>query len=181
MAIYVSTDLDYLIPQLRLHLGDIDPEAYRYVDIWLRSSLVYGVRALERWWNFRYLMTHVETTISGDLVSGEYTVARNPHHFYEVPPPPVIQHIDERPIILMASILVKGGSLESSAWGTGSWKDAEISYSNIAGGKIRDESLARDLRELELYLKPPNKRLAQPRKGSLPGFKRNRYENGDVR
>ena len=44
MTIDVSTDLDYLIPSLRLHLGDTDSSSYRYIDGWLKVALVDGLK-----------------------------------------------------------------------------------------------------------------------------------------
>jgi hypothetical protein len=167
MPINVATNIDYLIDEIRLHLGDIDPAAYRYADNWLRTALTMGVKALQRWWNFKYLVE----------ASPTYNIYRNPTIVYLFPEPPVIQDGDERPIILMAGIMVKGGSLEASAWNVGSWRDAEIAYSNIEGGRMRDASIKRDLDELYNLLKPPMKRLMWTGKNSMVGYKKNQYEN----
>jgi hypothetical protein len=167
MPIMVITNLDYLIDELRLHLGDTDPAAYRYTDPWLRTALVMGVKGLQRWWNYKYLIA------SG----GTYNAYRNPNTVFLFADPPLIQDGDERPIILMASILIKGGSLQANAWNVGSWRDAEIAYSNIEQGRLQQASVAGDKAELESYLKPPVKRLVWPGKQSLPGFKQNLFEN----
>ena len=166
MAIETATNLDYLIPELRLHLGDTDDASYRYTDVWLRTALVMSVKALMRWWNYKY------------LVDTEYNASRNPRITFLFPEPPTIEYGDEYPIILMASIITKEGSLEESAWSVGSWRDAEIAYSNIEGNKARTSSLKQDWATLESILKPPQKRLAQSKKGSTPGFLGNRYERG---
>jgi len=34
-----TTTIDYLLPELRLHLGDIDPSTYRYASEWLEVAL----------------------------------------------------------------------------------------------------------------------------------------------
>jgi hypothetical protein len=164
MAIETSTNLDYLIIYLRLHLGDIDSSSYRFLDSWLRTSLVFSVKALQRWWNHRY------------LVSTDYNVSRNSNHTFLFPEPPIIQNSDEKSIVLMASIIIKGGSLESNSWNVGSWKDHEISYSNIEGNRAKTKSLMSDWEELTTMMTPPNKRLAQAKKGSLPGFLQNPFE-----
>ena len=164
MAIETSTNLDYLIPFLRLKLGDMDSDSYRYVDSWLRTSLVMSVKTLQRWWNHRY------------LVDTDYNVSRNSNYTFLFSSPPIIQNSDEEPILLMASIIIKSGSLESNSWDVGSWKDNEISYSNIEGSKSRTKSWAQDWEELTMLLTPPDKRLAQARKGSLPGFLENPFE-----
>ena len=166
MAIETATNLDYLIPELRLHLGDVDEATYRYTDAWLRTSLVMSVKALMRWWNYKY------------LVDTDYNASRNPHNTYLFPQPPVVEYGDEYSIILMASIIIKEGSLEESAWNTGSWKDAEIAYSNIEGNRAKTTSLKQDWATLESILKPPQKRLAQSKKMSHPGYMGNHYERG---
>ena len=165
MAITTETNLDYLITDLRLHLGDIT-EPYRYTTDWLRTSLVMSVKALMRWWNYKY------------LIDSDYNASRNPRIIFLFPQPPVIEYGDEYPIVLMASIIIKEGSLEESAWNTGSWKDAEIAYSNIEGNRARTTSLKQDWETLESILKPPMKRLAQSKKMSHPGYKGNQYERG---
>lgn len=164
MPIETSTNLDYLITIFRLHLGDIDAANYRYLDSWLRTALVAAVKDLQSWWNHKY------------LINSNYNVYRNTRVEFLFPEPPIIQNSDELPIVLMASIIVKGGSLESSSWNLGSWKDHEISYSNIEGGKTKRESLMRDWETLSQLVKPPKERLAWTIKGSLPGFHENPFE-----
>jgi hypothetical protein len=158
MPIEVATDLDYLIPELRFRIGDTDSTAYRYLDSWLRVALVSALKALQRWWRVRYTID--ETT---------YVVTRWPLSTFAVDEPPVIMQSDEIIIISMASFLIKSGTLQNSAWSTGSWRDAEIAVSNIEAGRIRDASLLRDWNELMLYLTPPNKRLMIPTRDTIPG------------
>jgi hypothetical protein len=165
MAIDTATNLDYIIEDLRLHLGDIDSSSYRYVDAWLRTSIVASVKALMQWWNYKY------------LINDSYNVERNSNHTYLFTSPPLVERGDERAIVLMAAIIIKMGSLENASWSLGRWRDAEISYSNIEGSRAKQESIKRDLEELEGLLSPPNKRLAQTIKGSLPGYLQNEYES----
>jgi len=164
MAIDTSTNLDYLIPYLRLHLGDIDSSSYRYTDAWLRTALVTAVKNLQSWWNHRY------------LIDTSYNVSRNPYITFLFGSPPIVQNSDENPIILMASIIIKGGSLESNSWSVGSWKDHEIAYSNIEGNKAKTGSILRDWTSLTNLIKPPADKLAWTIKGNLPGFKDNPFE-----
>ena len=163
--IELITNFDYLIPYLRFHMGD-NVEPYRYIESWLRTALVLSINSLSKWWEDRYILD--------DL----FNISRNPDEgfYFEFPEPPIIQRKDERIIILMAAILVKEGSLENSSWSLGSWKDYEISYSNIEGGKAKESSLKRDWEELTSLIKPPSKKLARALKGSLPGYKHNEYE-----
>lgn len=166
MAITTPTNIDYIIEGLRLHLGDIDPTAYRYLDEWLRTALIGAVEELERWWNYKYLVN--ETT---------YQVYRNTQLLsFTMDEPPVIEQFDKKPIILMASYMIKGGSLENSSWTFGSWRDAEISYSNIEGSRAKKDSRQADWDELVSILKPPQKILAGSQKNSLPGYKKNPWE-----
>jgi len=158
-----TTTVDYLIPDLRLHLGDTDPSSYRYMDKWLSTALVTGIKALGRWWKFKY------------LVNNNNEIYRGSGKFY-FPSPPVIEMSDERIIILMASIIIKGGSLEENSWNVATWRDAEIYYSSTEGSKAKEASLLRDMEELNDLLVPPTKRLAGTKKGSLPGFLGNDYE-----
>jgi hypothetical protein len=158
MPIEVATDLDYLIPELRFRIGDTDSTAYRYLDSWLRVALVSALKALQRWWRVRYTID--ETT---------YVVSRWSLSTFAIEEPPVIQQNDEVVILAMASILIKSGTLQNSAWTTGSWRDAEIAVSNIEAGKIRDASLLRDWNEVSVYLTPPNKKLFIPTRDTIPG------------
>lgn len=157
-GITVATDLDFLLPELRFRIGDIDETAYRYLDEWLRVALVSALKALQPWWRVRYVID--EST---------YTISRFATSVFTQVEPPVIQQDDEMAIVAMASILVKSGTLQNSAWTTGSWRDAEVAVSNIESGKIRDASLLRDWKELELYLTPPNKRLFVPTRDTITG------------
>jgi len=159
-----ETNLDFLIEDLRIHLGDYT-SPYRYTDEMLMTTLVAAVKNLQRWWSRKY------------LINSDNDAERNPAwEAYAEADPPIIQTHDQRPIVLMASIIIKGGSLENSSWNLGHWKDAEISYSNVAGGKNKKDSYMADKAELEGILTPPSKKLKKSLKGSLPGFKNNDYE-----
>jgi hypothetical protein len=159
-----TVDLSYLIPRLRLHIGDIDPDNYRHLDEWLLLSLVVGVEALQKWWNYKY------------LIDDDDDVYRNSTIRFLHPEPPVIERGDIKPILLMAAIIIKSGSLENLSWNVGAWRDAEISYSNIESSRSKDKMLTRDWKELTSILKPPQRRLAESAKGHLPGYVGNSFE-----
>ena len=55
MSITDPTNIDYLLDDLRLHLGDISTP-YRYLDEWLRTALVASVKSLSKRWNYKYLV-----------------------------------------------------------------------------------------------------------------------------
>jgi len=159
-----TDDLSSLIPYLRLSIGDITAGSYRYTTEWLTVALVAAVETLSNWWYNRY------------LVNTSDEVYRNTNVNFEYSEPPVLMIGDERPIVLMAGIILLEGSLENASWNIGSWRDAEIAYSNIESGKIRDRRLQRMWEELENLMVPPSKKLAYAIKGSLPGYKDNLHE-----
>lgn len=158
-----ESNLSYLLPQLRLYLGDNDAETY--TDQWLRNALASAVNSLGRWWNEKY------------LVDEDCNVIRNPNYIktWMFESPPVIEQQDEFIIILMASILIKSGTIQNNVWNVGTWRDAEIYYSNTEGGKAAQESLKRDWDLLLYYLRPPSKKVAfKARRGKgqlLTGFR----------
>lgn len=168
MAIDTATNLDYLFPFLRQRIGDTDDSAYRYTDAWIRTALVSGVQILEKWWNFKYLL------------DSNYNIYRNPNKtfIFDQATYGIIEPGDDQIIILMAAIIILTGSLENSAWDFYSWRDAEISFSNLEKSRAKSDVLTRFWDELNALIKPPQKRLAQALKRSLPGYKDNKYEVG---
>lgn len=155
--IVTTENLEYLLPVLRLHLGDITPATYRYTDEWLLVALLSSVKSLQRWWGNKYL---VDATTED--------VSRNSEVDFTYEEPNIIQDRDERPVILMAAILIKSGQLESNSWNVGSWKDAEIAVSNIEGNKAKEFGIKMDWEELKLYIMPPTKRLVGALRVSHP-------------
>jgi len=162
-----TVNLSYLLPRLRLHLGDINVAAYRHLDEWLQLALVVSVETLERWWNYKYLLNEDDD------------VYRNSTHRFLFPEPPVIERGDTKPILLMAGLIIKAGDLEELSWNVGAWRDAEISYSNIEASRRKDSTIERDWNELIGILKPPQKRLSSSRKGHLAGYRSNIFESGN--
>ncbi len=157
-----TTTLDFLRDRLRLHIGDMAGE--KYVDAWLDLALIISVESLGPWWNFKYLLNDSDEAF------------RNPNVRFLFTEPPVVVRYDNKPIILMASIVLSKGDLQNLSWSIGSWRDAEISYSNIQGGRTKDSLLTRDWEELTSILKPPQKRLSASSKKHLHGFRGNLYE-----
>ena len=141
----------YLIPFLRLKLGDINPLAYRYLDEWLKTSLIAAVRSLERYWGSKY------------IIADDGVITRNETYtqFEFEESDGIIQKKDEYIIVIKAALVVLEGSLENSAWSIGSWRDAEISYSNIQAGNIRGDTLKNLKAELDSLIKSPMKRLTR--------------------
>ncbi|NMC34390.1 MAG: hypothetical protein GYA36_18350 [Veillonellaceae bacterium] len=161
----MTVSLEYLIPFLRLSIGDIDSTQYRYMDEWLLIALQVAVKSLGRWWNNKYLLDS-----SNEAYRNTNTTV------FEESEPPVILAQDEIIIVLMASLILLEGSLESSAWSTVSWKDAEVSFSNLESGRIRNDRVKRIWDQLTSLITPPTKKLAGVNKRSLPGYLKNKYE-----
>lgn len=155
------------INQLRLTIGDTNAETYRYTNDWLKIALEGSINALAKWWNAKYLLDEYDY------------IYRNPDVLYKFlrDEPPVVQKEDERPIILMAAIILLEGSLENSAWNIASWRDNEISVSNLEQSRLRSDNLRRLWDELNDLMLPPTKRLAMTQKQSLQGYKGNIHEN----
>ncbi len=157
--------LDYLLPFVRLQLGDTNPATYRYTDEWVLIALGLSVRVLQRYWNFRYLIDDADT------------VTRNPNTIFLFPESDgVIQKSDEFPIVLMTCIILLEGSLENNAYSAVSWRDNEISFSNLEQFRTKDANLQRFIRMLNDLLLPPTKKLARARSAPLIGYLNNEYE-----
>jgi len=159
-----STNLDYLIPYVRLRLGDTDSTAYRYTDEWVQSGILAAIQSLSMWWNIKYLL------------DASNNVYRNTYSTFSFSEPPIVEPQDNQIIVLMATYIILEGSLENSAWNFVSWRDAEISFSNLESSRARNSTLERLWLELTSTMKVPTKRLAKTLKGSLPGYLNNDYE-----
>ncbi len=153
------TTLAYLIPQFRRHLSDYTLP-YTYDDTVLSGFLFDAIKALGHRWNNKYFVA----TVGGvsDLI-----VRNENSNLFDFSEPPVIQSQDERAIVLQASVVIKSSTKWSESGSAVTWKDEEISYSNIQSAKQRSSTLDDDVRELnELF---PVK-LAQAKYGRLYGY-----------
>jgi hypothetical protein len=162
-------DLDNLIPTLRLKIGDTTPATYRYTDEWLSVALVSGADLLGKWMNFKYLLDDSNLIYRNTNWSG---------FIFDEDTYGVIEPGDSMIFVIMAAIIILEGSLENSAWDYVSWKDAEISFSNLESSRARSRILEMLWDELLYNIKPPTKRLARAIKNSLPGYLENQYETG---
>ena len=156
MAFKVS-NLEELILPLRIQIGDIDATP-TYSDETLHLILKNAVSSLMRRWNDRY------------FVDNDGIVQRSPIEPFEWSSPPVIQRKDWRAIILQSAIVIKGGKKFSESGNVASWRDEEISYSNVESARQRSSTLADDRAELESLL--PSKKLARPISGRQYGWTR---------
>ena len=163
IEITATSSADYLIPTLRMHLWDIN-EPPTYSSGFLRMGILSGIKLLMPRWNNRYVPSYVATTDNWDIV-------RSTTDVFVQTDPPRIMYGDERPVILAAAIAIKSGYVFSSSAGTVAWKDEEVSYSNITGGKLIEGDLARDIDELNKLVPERRQRLAQAKKQHLYGFR----------
>jgi hypothetical protein len=56
MFIIYPTNVDYLIPDVRMRIGDTDATKTRFSDSIIRTALVGGIKTLQRRWRSRYLV-----------------------------------------------------------------------------------------------------------------------------
>jgi hypothetical protein len=158
-----TSDLDYLLPELRLHLWDIN-EPHTYTDSFLRRTLLVGVKLLMPRWNSRYIPSYNSVTVHWDI-------SRNSQDVFIHAAPPTIQYGDERPIILAASIALKSGLIYMAGTNAVSWRDDEVSFSNLTGAQLQEASLLREIDELNKLVPERRQRLARAIKGELIGFR----------
>ena len=180
MFIVDPSNIDYLIEDVRFHVGDSDSK--KYSDIIVRTSILNGIKMLQRRWGYRYLVynddlvTETDDTLSGyvyvklpgtyeepnryDYVPSGYVnndVFRNPDHMFTTNTAYIISSEDEFPVILASSISLMRAHMTSSADTYQSWSDGEFSFSNLGASRALQSMYTQDTELLNLYLK---KRLA---------------------
>lgn len=95
MFVNYPINIDYLIIDLRIHIGDT--ESTKYSDSFLRTSMINGIRMLQRRWDNRYYIFNesmvVENLPDGvvrksDFESGNYSYVKyivpNMYHYIKV-------------------------------------------------------------------------------------------------
>ncbi len=161
------TKISVLIPLLRVKIGDLVPTNYRYLDDWLMTALSASVQSI---WNRKYYIDdlgNVTRTSSLSYFSTDENIVG------------ALEPRDRLPITINAAIIILQGGLENNAWNLSSWRDAEISFSNLESGRIMDSNLKSLFAELYTYITPPTKRLARTTSAPLSGYKYNQYETGN--
>jgi hypothetical protein len=197
MFIVYPTNIDYLIPDVRLRIGDLQPSNTRFSDSLIRTALVSSVKSLQKRWRSRYLVfsesTRVEPLPSGYVYALDITpdtstafvvvpenqwlvrmseglafapsglvvndVFRNSNADFVSDCPPVIDQIDETPIVISTCLLLRMSQITSSADTFQSWSDGEFSFSNLGKERALGEMRNSELAELEMYFK---RRLSAP-------------------
>lgn len=178
------TNLDYLIPRLRLRYGDLTGDTYS--DTIMRTALVYGVQDLQRRWVSKYQTYDASILVDPQpsntpvgyvyastangyayIPSGLATgsVFRNPFVTFAQYSPPIIQSEDEEAIVLAAKLLLRRTQLSSSATGFVSWKTEDIAYSNLGSERSLTKILEADQKELDDYFRS---KIAKPQRSDFP-------------
>ena len=149
---FKTSNLEELVSSLRIHIGDV---TMIYSDETLHGVLRDAVSALGKRWHDKY------------FVDNEGVAHRNPNETFNWSSPPEIQRSDGRAIVLQASIIIKSGIKFSESGSAVSWRDEEISYSNIESARQRSSTLQDDINELNAMF--PVK-LARGKRGGLYGW-----------
>lgn len=162
-------NLDYLIPAVRLRLGDMTTP-YTYTDAVVRTALVNGVTAVGHYWNYRYFIydpqmdrgTEIETSF-GRIPKSDglqaYDALRNPTIMFNSLPPPIIETTDEAPVVCAATILCLRARISSSVSTLVSWQTPDFSYNPSVSTRQVTEQLRQLQEELSAFF---NRRLGKP-------------------
>jgi hypothetical protein len=177
------TNLDYLLPDLRFHFGDLT--GAKYSDQIMRTALVNAVKYLQKKWSSKYQIYTDDILVDpqGDVPAGYVRVNtsdgeafipsglaagslfRNPYNTFVQSSPPVIESDDEMAIILAATYLLRKTQTSSSVDSLVSWSTEDIRYSNLAAGRTVEKMLLEDKQALDDYFR---KKLARPIKSTFP-------------
>ena len=170
MFITYPLNVDYLMLDVRMRIGDLD--ATRYSASIVRSAIIGGVKMLQRRWGLRYLIFDenavvpnvsapegfLPVSIGGAIkyvASGlaNNDVYRNPDLEYAYGSYPIISQEDEYVVVLAASIILRTSQLTSSAETFQIWSDGEYSCSNASKAKALSGLVDSDIAELDRLFK----------------------------
>lgn len=173
MALVTSpTNVDYLIPDIRLAVGDLDSVVF--TDTIVRTALINGIKYLQSKWHERYQIYQITMLVEpqpSDTPSGFIYAAlpdgynyipsglnvndvfRNPFIAFNDPSTAVITQPDEFPIILAATLFLRQSLLSSSQQTFVNWTDGKYSYSNASSAGVMKGLSADTLALLDAYFK----------------------------
>lgn len=175
MFITVPSNIDYLIDDVRLYLGDLDGSEYSQTIV--RTSLLSGVKYLMPKWNKKYLIYTEDMLVASGVVRSpdgtftlgyqpnEYDVFRNGFVTFTSERPPDIEQQDEAAIVLAAAIILRKSKLTSNNPGY-SWVTPDLSYSNIEQARMGRLLIQQDMDALNAFFKF---RLGKMQIGTLRG------------
>jgi hypothetical protein len=166
------TNLDYLMPNVRVEIGDFTGTVFS--DEMVRTSLTYGIMYLQSKWASKYQAfwdriviepqpddvpagfvyantTHGRAYIPSGLAQG--SAFRNPFLEFQQDSPPTIQSEDEGIIIIAATYLLRGSQYSSSASAFVSWSTEDIRYSNLGSERGLTALMLRDANAIDAYFR----------------------------
>lgn len=187
MFITQPTNIDYLITDVRLHVGDVD--GTRFSDTLIRTALVNGIKFLQHYWSTRYLVysgaaMYVQpqpaTVTSGyiyvalpdgyaEIQDGisDNDIFKNPAlEFSDVGLAPISQ-ADEAIIVISATLMLCKSLLTSSSLTFVNWSDGEYSYSNVAASQVLSKIFASALDDFNNFFKS---KRGKPLRRDFPEF-----------
>lgn len=172
-----ATNIDYMIDQVRLRLGDFDGTIYS--DTLIRTALISGIKYLQKRWRSKYQVV-TSGTYTGDnsaapsgfaqasTVDGiayipfglsNNDVYRNPFVTFNQDPPPVIEQNDEDAIVLATAYIVHLAKLTNSSSAFVSWSTEDIRFTNTTAANTMRAVLETLQTELNTVFAT---RIAQP-------------------
>jgi hypothetical protein len=183
--ITTMTNVDYLIDDVRMRLGDFDGTGYS--EALIRTSLINSVRFLSKRWRAKYQIFNSgliageqpagaadqgyfwTSTVNGyaflPMTYNDNDIFRNPFLEFEQPSPPIIEQDDEEAFILCAMYLVHLAKLTSSSSTFVSWSTEDLRYTNTEASKSMNHVLDHLLAEIDTLFKT---KIAQPRATRQP-------------
>lgn len=171
------TNIDYMIDQVRLRLGDFDGTIYS--DTLIRTALISGIKYLQKRWRSKYQVV-TSGTYTGDNSSApsgyaqastvdgiayiplglsNNDVYRNPFVTFNQDPPPVIEQNDEDAIVLATAYIVHLAKLTNSSSAFVSWSTEDIRFTNTTAANTMRAVLETLQTELNTVFAT---RIAQP-------------------
>lgn len=178
------TNMDYLLGDVRMQFGDLTGDTFS--DTIVRTSLVSGVRYLQRSWNGKYQIYMEQAQLDpqpADVPPGYIrinslhgivdipdttnigSIFRNPYTTFNGFAPPLIESIDEQAIILAATYLLRKASISSSASDFVAWGTEDIRYNNLGAERGLTRLLEQDKQALDDYVQS---KIAKPRRTDFP-------------
>lgn len=141
------SNLDYLIEELQLEMGDIDGTAYSTETY--RRALVSAVKMLSKRWNGKY------------YIDDDSNIQRNSDITFDTTSPPIIEANDEYAIILAGAVILRKVALTSSADSFSNWSTPDLSVSTGSQERALTKLYSDAVQALEDYFRG---RLGRSRK-----------------
>ncbi len=178
------TNMDYLMSDVRIQVGDLDGTLFS--DVTIRTALVSAIRFLQRKWNGKYQVytlqsiitpqpdnvatgftrinsLHGQADIPNTLVEG--SIFRDPYATFTSDEPSLIESVDEQAIILAAVYLLRKVQVSSNVADFVAWGTEDIRYNNLGVERGLSKLLENDLKALNDYM---GSRIAKPARSNFP-------------